>query len=528
LCARKEVVRITDSVFKKKVLIVSLIVAALLVASKVVYGPSMIKKNLLEISLSSVYNKPLSNYDPALIENAAQHIVLQNIYSPLLEYTNDGKLTSAIASSFGWEGRDAYFKIRPGLKTLDGDNIDAYDVENTFKRLFILKSNTHGDLKSTICQGVKLKSLNDRCPNIEVRQDGALLVIKLKKSNTYLFPMLTAMDYAIIPQKSLDKKSLKIIDYKNTSGPYWVEEKTDAHMVLRANPHSFHYSGKMPQKVEVIYPKDAKSNTPLNMLIERKTNHIVTVGASPEILLSHFSNKSDVSMHLTEPIWLRYVSFTKRGRQEFSEKKRIKILNTLKKILLGEFLKLNGYVDAPQLFPSFSKGSLSAEELFKIKSKYAAEPDGGVFTEKMVAWFFPKRYINKLKEHFPNTEFVDGENIPCFIDYKSRGKAFPHFYFAGTDMGFQEDISLLSYKINTEKFYLTGKDGNSWIKEYIKEESDGKKIRMLKKLHYDTLDKAVTIPLVFCPYVAVVRTPWKMNFPRYTYDNNFWQLQYGE
>lgn len=519
--------RLTGPAATKKILTAGLLFAALVAAAGVIYHSYMPKTNPLEISLSSVYNKPLSVYDPALIENAAQHIVLGNTYSPLLEYTNAGELSSAIASSFGWEGSEAHFRIRPGLKTIDGTAIDAYDVENTLKRLFILKSNTHGDLKSIICSGVKLKSLDDKCPNIEVREAGALFVIKFKTPNTFLFPMLTAMDYAIIPSKSMDSKSLKVVDYRNTSGPYWIDEKTDEHMVLRANPHNFHYSAKMPQKVEFVYLKDAKADTPLGMFIDKKINHITTVGSSPEILLNHFADKTGVSMHLTEPMWLRYVSFTKRGRNEFSEKKRIRIANTLKKILLEEFLKLNGYVDAPQLFPGFGKGSLSAEELQKLKEKYEAEPAEEVFKEKMVAWFFPKRYITRLKEHFPNTEFLDGDNLPCFIDAKSRGESFPQFYFAGTDMGFQEDISLLSYKINTEKFHLTGKAGGDWIKKYIQEENDARKIKMLKKLHYDTLDKAVTRPLVFCPYVSVARSPWKMDFPRYTYDNNFWQMQYA-
>ncbi|MEA3306362.1 MAG: hypothetical protein U9Q34_01080, partial [Elusimicrobiota bacterium] len=108
----------------------------------------MAKKGIPEIKLSSAYNKPLSFYDPVMIENAAQHITLLNIYSPLLEYTSSGKLVSAIATSFRWVGDEAHFKIRPGLKTIDGYKIDAYDIENTFKRLFILRSNTHGDIKN--------------------------------------------------------------------------------------------------------------------------------------------------------------------------------------------------------------------------------------------------------------------------------------------------------------------------------------------------------------------------------------------
>ncbi len=520
--------RIASLALKLKITAGFLALAALLVAAKAIRNLYMTPTEPLEISLSSAYNRPLSAYDPAHIENAPQHIVLSNIYSPLLEYTNDGALGSAIASSFGWDGGEAHFKIRPGLKTIDGRPINAYDVENTFKRLFIMKSNTHGDLKSVICPGAKLTSLNDNCPNIEVRQGGELLVIKFEKSNTYLFPMLTAMDYAVIPSGSIDSKTLKITDFRNTSGPFWVDENTDDHMVLRSNPHSFRYSDKMPQKVEFVYLKKPKSDTPLSMFLEKKINHIATVGSSPEILLSNFTGKKDVSMHLTEPMWLRYATFTQKGRQELPEQRRLEIAKTLKKVLLEEFLKLDGYVDAPQLFPGFGKGSLSAEELEKLKTRYASVPVVDVFPEKMIAWFFPKRYIPRLQQHFPNTEFVDGKKVPCFIDPKDRGADYPHFYFAGTDMGFQEDISLLSYKINTEIFYLTGKDGEGWIKDYIGEEDDARKIKMLKKLHYDALDKAATVPLVFCPYVSVVRAPWKMDFPKYTYDNNFWQLRHGE
>jgi hypothetical protein len=111
----------------------------------------------------------------------------------------------------------------------------------------------------------------------------------------------------------------------------------------------------MPQEVEFIYLKNAKSDTPLGLFLDNKIDHIVTVGSSPEILLSHFADKKDVVMHLTEPMWLRYVTFTSRGRSELSEKHRIRIGNTLKQILLEEFLKLNGYVDAPQLFPASAK-----------------------------------------------------------------------------------------------------------------------------------------------------------------------------
>jgi len=231
---------------------------------------------------------------------------------------------------------------------------------------------------------------------------------------------------------------------------------------------------------------------------------------------------------MTEPIWLRFISFTEKGRQELSKQERIKVAKLIKPILIDEFLKLKGYQNAEQLFPVFSKGVLSASELLKIKEGYAEIKNITVFEKKMTAWFFPKQYINRLKPLFPNTEFMDGTKVPCFIPRENRPDNFPYFYFAGTDMGFQEDISLLSYKINTENFHLTGEAGKTWVKNYTQEDEEKEKIAMLKTLHYETLEQAVTIPIVFCPYVAITRKPWKMNFPKYNYDNNFWQIEYGE
>ncbi|MEA3307482.1 MAG: hypothetical protein U9Q34_06825, partial [Elusimicrobiota bacterium] len=232
-------------------------------------------------------------------------------------------------------------------------------------------------------------------------------------------------------------------------------------------------------------------------------------------------------MYLTEPIWLRFISFTERGRKELSEKERITIASILKKVLLKNFIKLKGFEEANQLFPNFSKGALPSDKLLEIKKIYS-ESHKDVFEKKMIAWFFPKAYIDELKKYFPNTKFVDGNNMPCFIDFDKEKIESPYFYFAGTDMGFQEDISLLSYKINTEKFHLIGKDGKKWMKKYIEEDAEKERIKMLKRLHFVTLKKAVTVPVVFCPYVSVVRKPYHLHFPKYTYDNNFWGIHYDE
>ena len=92
----------------------------------------------------------------------------------------------------------------------------------SFKRLMILSRNTHGDFKSLVCPEVELKSVFDDCPRMEI--EGNTLILTPRYRSDLLVGMLSAIDFAIIPRKSFDPESLKITDYRNTSGPYYVDQ----------------------------------------------------------------------------------------------------------------------------------------------------------------------------------------------------------------------------------------------------------------------------------------------------------------
>ena len=115
------------------------------------------------------YDKPASYYDPVNISFAPEYDFLENIYSTLVEYSPASELVGSAAESFEWVGNKARFKMRAGLCTVGGTAIDADDVEISFKRLFILGGNTHGDLKEVVCPNAELRSLSDSCPGMQVR-----------------------------------------------------------------------------------------------------------------------------------------------------------------------------------------------------------------------------------------------------------------------------------------------------------------------------------------------------------------------
>ena len=160
----------------------------------------------------------IEDYDPSKIHWDYQYILLESIYSPLIELSNtNGEPFSAVARIFYWRGQKFYLVIRDDLKTIDGHPITAEDVMLSFKRLMILSRNTHGDFKSLVCPEVELKSVFDDCPRMEI--EGNTLILTPRYRSDLLVGMLSSIDFAIIPRKSFDPVSLKITDYRNTSGP---------------------------------------------------------------------------------------------------------------------------------------------------------------------------------------------------------------------------------------------------------------------------------------------------------------------
>ena len=78
--------------------------------------------------------------------------------------------------------------------------------------------------------------------------------------------MLAAIDFAIIPRSSVEPRTLKIIDMKETSGPYFVDSDDGTGKIkLRLNPNHYHYSSDIPDEVTLV-PMTApqKGESPYN------------------------------------------------------------------------------------------------------------------------------------------------------------------------------------------------------------------------------------------------------------------------
>jgi hypothetical protein len=471
------------------------------------------------------------HYDPSKIHFAHEYIFLENTFSPLVEYSTDGQLVSGVAEKFYWKGTDAYFEIRSDLKTIDGKKIDAYDVELSLKRLLILGGNTHGDLKSLICPNNKITKLTDTCSNMEVKDNGKTLVIKFSEIKPFLFPMLAAIDFAIIPKDSIDLKTLKIIDYRNTSGPYYVKkDDPEGNIILSANPFHYHYSKNMPHEVYLIPSGKTNRKESLDLFLNNKVDHITTTDKVYPVDLIHFASQhKGINIHSTYPIHLYMVVFTNRGLKRFSDEERIKIGKAIKNLFLSLHSNEPEYKPVNEIFPVFGEGSLNKEQVNDVINKYNKVNEQKVLEKEILGWDPYNAVIDKyetIKQIFPKLKLIKIQGkIPGLVNYKLEKIEEPDFSIRRCDVGFQEDIGLLSYYFSIDFFYLRGEEGKKWLKKYMSIPSKEERLNMLRELHYKTLITGSVIPIAMTPYAAIVRKPWKINFSKYHANNPIWRIQ---
>ena len=483
-----------------------------------------------ELRVAFPYNKPVSFYDPIKIQLSPEYTFLENTISPLVEYTPSGELVSAVAEQFYWVGNEAHFKIRKNLRTIDDQIIDAKDVELTFKRIMIVGTNTHGDLKDMLCPNTKMSSLDDDCPGIEIRDNDTTLVLKFNQKKIFLFPMLAAIDFGIIPRGSIDKKNLDITGYRNTSGPYFVlNEDKNGNIELAANPNHFHFKKTMPQHIFLVPVGIKNPEESLALLSQNKIDLITTVDqVSHDRMIRYAQKNSNIHLHKTLPLRTFAVTFTQKGQKRFSITERLSIGAKLKEIFLTTFENHDEYEPSEQLFSVFGEAALTKKQLDAIRYKFSSVQNILNPNKKMLAWIVRMEFFKPdtpaLKTNFPKTVFLAVNKVPGLLDFFKNKEDEPDFIVSGPDMGFLEDIGLLSYYLGAGYFHLYKKDADDWLRKYMSVEDKKKRMNLTRVLHFNTIAEGVSIPMAVSPYTALVRKPWSFDLSKVQASDAIWRL----
>lgn len=514
--------KVKYSFFKEYFLFFSLVVTLIAV--------STLKKKNHEIKMLKVafpYSKSAKDYDPAKIYLAPEYIFLETIYSPLVELSNTGEVIPGVAKDFFWSGNELHLVIRDDLFTGSGKRIVAEDVEFSLKRLFVISKNTHGDLVDLICPDSEITSIDQKCDGIKV--DGNEVILKVERKTPFLVPMLASIDFAVIPTSSVDRDTLEIKDYSETSGPYFVSrDSSSGRIMLKANSNHYHFSSKIADEILLVPTSDEVGNSSIDKFKKGEVDVLTTIDhAEPYEVLKELSTLENIQIHRTLNIRTYTIGFTKKGRDFFSQSERVSIGVALKEALAPFFIEKPGFELTDQFFPPFGEGGLDAEQVTALREYYDKIDkikSGKNISLGTIRVGDASRYSKLLREKLPEIEVFEIDQSESFLE--KTNDSVPMIEFSGPDTGFLEDISLVSYSIAAD--YMWFKDEKSekyWMNRYMNSEDKSDRLKMLKNLHFDTLLSGITIPVATAPYLAVTKKPIKLNLSKFYANCPLWRIE---
>lgn len=482
------------------------------------------KDKSMEILRLSWYTKSeIQTHDPANIQFAAPAVLLMNIYSPLMIYNNKSEISFGLAEKFQWISEsEIQFKIKSNLLSSKGDRITSEDAYLSFKRLMIKQTNTHGNLQSFLCPDFKLKNISDLCQGIRFDNNSIYLKAINPKIAKFILPLITNCDFVVIPKNAIDWNSsdLKIIDYSNTSGPFYVESTNEkGEHTLAGNAYSPLYSKEMPQKIKLIPVLDTSST---KKLLDGEIDMISTIDRAQADDLIKLENNKKLNFHKTTGLDVTAMHFSSVGRDRLNINERFALAKLIKKTIISSWPEKSALSQVDQFFPPFGEASLDEKQMLEINKlieKSAELPSKNITISvegEKLDWF-KKRF----SEH-SNINFIKFNGIPNF---KSKNEMEDAFIVPG-DTGFLENISLISYYMSTGFFGYEDRDSaNKWIQNYMMIEDKETRLNMLKELHYDFLSRGIIIPISISPYFAVVNSAWNLDFYKNFAGTPLWMMR---
>lgn len=463
-----------------------------------------------------------SAYDTAKIENVAQYGFLRNIYSPLVEFDNEGRLQGAVASSFLWNGNELSLKIRDDLQTVDGKKVTADDALFSLKRVIVLSQNTHGNIATLLCPNKLIKSVDEECENARV--EGNTLVIKADRKKPFVLPMLTSLDFAIIPKRSVDLKTLKIIDFRNTTGPYYVERDFDntKTILLSANKHHYAYTSKISPKIQLFYSEP--NGQALNSLLKDEIDFVTTIEGIPISKVFDFVQKNDnFSIHQTLELKLYGIRFTDSGIKRLSQAQRYAIASKTRKMIFPKFKGHEGFTEMNQLIPVVGEGSISSEEASKIRNQidFIGSTEDFPPVKFAVVGMSNEQFITILKEEKKFSVYLSKGPIRFIKDQAHE----PDVEFFSIDSGYQEDVSLLSFSMNIGHFGYSKSEGEKWLDKYMNTEEKAERLKLFREIHKNALKAPFVVPIMISPVASIIRKGWKTHFSQFYIRCPLWMIE---
>ncbi len=461
------------------------------------------------------YEKSLTNLNPQVIQTAAEVILVQNMYSRVIDLHDGGQIKGDMATDIKWTGGEYILTIGE-YKTAKGTVINAEDVYFSLLRIIANNHNTHGSLKSFLCPDKQIRNLNEKCEGLSFNENEIVIKPVNTKSKQFALSLLGATDFSIIPKGQLDfddPSKLKL-DFSDTTGPYYLlKDDSEGKAILGLSVNHDLSTSQHFGKLQLVPGVGEKALKDLSdgVVDYITTISLVKVHEEPQKL-------KDYTIYKSDPFMLYYFAFTDRAMRSLEEDERLALGNYLKELAMTTDMA-SGATEASQFFPVGAEGRLAEERANELVSKIKSSVSKINLEDKKYQVMVFSKVINVFKDLFkdaPNIEIVPFKGLPWLLPEEEQ----PDAYFAITDSSFYANLPLLSYNFSNSTFGFE-EDGEAWINDFVEAEEGQERLDKLKDLHYKFLSEGCVVPLFFSYYAAITSQPLNLNFSKLSSWNLF-------
>ncbi len=476
------------------------------------------------VRVAMIIDRPMvESLDPASIKTIYQAMILINVYGQLIEYDQVGQLVPSLASRFQWEDNELTLQIPDG-RTVNrlGKSITAADAAASIRRILKLGTATHLDLSQIVCGEHKNIDILEDCEGVKVSGDLLKIRVRSASHRALLTQALATIDFGVIPIDAIDIDSLKIKDLSVTSGPYYLDFKSDdrAYRFIQ-NSNSHHDLALAPQVINLV-PANNKSS--IQMFLNDEFDVQPTLFGVYEKDLQKFRDLNlQFELHKTLPIKLTFLQFSLTALRNFTANERLMVGYKARQVLLKTYPWAVESEETDVFLGPMSFGALSEEEMKELKEVYLKSM-GTQMNGAKVKFYFYNQIAERLAglKVIPELELVPVD-IQSFFNEPLEKRL--DLVLIVTDTAFQEDAGLLGYNFSQGTFGVFPEEGRLWMQKYMNEPGDAERASMVQQLQFKALKMGAMIPIMKSPYTALTRNGYTLELSPLFARTQFWRIR---
>jgi len=430
----------------------------------------------------------INRLDTLKIQLLEEYILLEHLYSTLIQSTDDG-IEYILAEKIFWNNNVLNIQLKNGLRDSQGNVIDSYDLYLTFKRVLLKGDPTHFKISALLSS----ENLDDVIRN---NQDENRIEIKFKEKQNYIISLFSQIDFALIPRAALDK-DLNIIDYALTSGRYSL--KNDNKTLLK-NINHISFDKSAPDEIifntEII--KDKKDLLKFDLLPPW-----YQFSVNPEVVNSF-------KKYETIPIKIWKLIFTEKGLLEFKVNERKFIFNLIQSVFDKSVPNRTNQVF--HLNSAIALGQKEETEIIKTFLKDQSK------VKRKVKIAISRGRLDEWSKRL-NDEFIE---IVPFDDVKIINEC--DLVLMNQDIGYDEDVSFVSYSLQSNSFGIYSNEAKNMLKDYMSKNNKSDRVDFVRNLGRHILSNVTLIPLFFEGYATLYKPHLKIDFPKNNSGTPFWKV----